>query len=423
VPVVAVTAFAHERDRERIRGSGCDACVTKPFDVSGLIEVIAQKIGNRAAESTNGGRADADDLPADAAPEPGAEGAEDEAADWRIADGFLASAAPPPEAAAATAPSEHGSPDATATVPPADGSPAAATDDAHPLLGGVALLFAFAFLGSALWPAWPRTGRDREVFHAEFPAAAFDLTVGSAVRYAGEEIGRVVRIAASPGAPPALHAVMELRRGMATAEPMVAHLRRENIVGKIHLDLRPATYAGAALKPLGDRSLGPILSVRSEMGRALADLPRFVARLAPLLDAGSELADRPDARVLSRSVAALGALAASLARTDKRLDVLLSDAEFALRALRGAAERIDAQADEAIALAETRSELRSAAGALARAAEALTGTIEEQRAPLRALGGQWREDISRLLSELRDLAGFLRQTAEAASEPAQAAAS
>ena len=45
IPVVAVTAFAMKGDEERIREGGCEAYLSKPISVVGLIETVRQFIG------------------------------------------------------------------------------------------------------------------------------------------------------------------------------------------------------------------------------------------------------------------------------------------------------------------------------------------------------------------------------------------
>jgi two-component system cell cycle response regulator DivK len=44
VPVVAVTAFALRNDEQRIRESGCDAFVAKPFAIQALLDIIDANI-------------------------------------------------------------------------------------------------------------------------------------------------------------------------------------------------------------------------------------------------------------------------------------------------------------------------------------------------------------------------------------------
>ena len=46
IPVIAVTAFAMKGDEERIREGGCEAYLSKPISVVGLIDTVRRFIGN-----------------------------------------------------------------------------------------------------------------------------------------------------------------------------------------------------------------------------------------------------------------------------------------------------------------------------------------------------------------------------------------
>jgi len=45
IPVIAVTAFAMKGDEERIREGGCEAYLSKPISVVGLIDTVRQFVG------------------------------------------------------------------------------------------------------------------------------------------------------------------------------------------------------------------------------------------------------------------------------------------------------------------------------------------------------------------------------------------
>ena len=44
IPVVAVTSYALEGDREKILGSGCDGYITKPISINGFLETVARHL-------------------------------------------------------------------------------------------------------------------------------------------------------------------------------------------------------------------------------------------------------------------------------------------------------------------------------------------------------------------------------------------
>ena len=42
IPIVALTAFAMEHDRQKVMDSGCDGYITKPYDIFDLLERIKE---------------------------------------------------------------------------------------------------------------------------------------------------------------------------------------------------------------------------------------------------------------------------------------------------------------------------------------------------------------------------------------------
>lgn len=45
IPILALTAFAMKGDKERIQAAGCDAYMSKPFDVKELRNTVAELLG------------------------------------------------------------------------------------------------------------------------------------------------------------------------------------------------------------------------------------------------------------------------------------------------------------------------------------------------------------------------------------------
>jgi len=456
VPVIAVSAFANEGEKERIRDSGCDACVTKPFSIDNLLDVIENNIrpdsDERIPQDKSTGlvaigedRNDTHEVESAAAEVArtevvaAAEPATKDAGRRRTAAKRLRAARKPPAdtVAATTGAAVHEVAPSSGLTPMSGGAmpgggktneghdARAAVEHAPPHAIGAALLFAVTFLGGALWPVPVRIGRGADLYLADFPGGAADLIVGSPVRYGGAEIGQVVRVESSGADRSILRAVLDIDRGATIYDDLVAHLRHEIIVGKAFIELRRPTYAGIALKSRVDRSIGPIRPVQAEMERAIADLPRLIARTASMIQVAASLTDEPDTRALSRSLGELGALATSMARTHERSDALLADGEIALGALRSAADKIEGMAGNLEAetkesprsardtfdkIGGTLGELNRATKALARGADNLSGLIAEHRAPIRELDARWREDVTALLSELRDVAAYLRQS-------------
>ncbi|MFQ6103640.1 MAG: response regulator [Candidatus Glassbacteria bacterium] len=52
IPIVALTAFAMEQDKQKVLDAGCDGYITKPYDIFDLLERIKEYLGNGG----NGGK-------------------------------------------------------------------------------------------------------------------------------------------------------------------------------------------------------------------------------------------------------------------------------------------------------------------------------------------------------------------------------
>jgi two-component system cell cycle response regulator DivK len=52
IPIVALTAFAMEHDRQKVMDAGCDGYITKPYDIFDLLERIKEYLKS----DSNGGK-------------------------------------------------------------------------------------------------------------------------------------------------------------------------------------------------------------------------------------------------------------------------------------------------------------------------------------------------------------------------------
>ena len=46
IPIVALTAFAMEQDRQKVMAAGCDGYITKPYDIFDLLDRIKEYLKN-----------------------------------------------------------------------------------------------------------------------------------------------------------------------------------------------------------------------------------------------------------------------------------------------------------------------------------------------------------------------------------------
>jgi two-component system cell cycle response regulator DivK len=438
-PIVAITAFALRADEARIRASGCDAYVTKPFSIKNLLGVIERHIEDdgktadddetppqppvaddvqksapsvETSEEDDSRRDDqasasseqtVDDRPPAAIENPADVDSE---SGWTIAETFSTSSEPPP------VPSE-----------PSDGSqqtsePVALTAAQSPLAGAT-LLFAIAFAANALWPTSLWRVRDTDLYLVDFPGGASGLTAGSDVRHAGVNIGQVMRVEVDERRPGAARVVLRIDSGAAIRDRAVAKVRQEHIIGSAYLDLRNRARASDILQRQMDPSAGTARAMSAHIHDAIEDLPRFLERAALMMEAVAQTAARPDLRALSRSLDELGILMAMLARNSDRIDELLADSEISLQSIRSAADRLRDIAHE-IEIKDAASPgspttldaLRAEGGVLERSLLDLHALAREVDGGLHEISRNGRAELMRLLEEARGLTGLLASIAE-----------
>jgi len=54
IPIVALSAYAMQEDRDKAMMAGCNAFVAKPFDIAELLRVVRSHLGEGASETSEG---------------------------------------------------------------------------------------------------------------------------------------------------------------------------------------------------------------------------------------------------------------------------------------------------------------------------------------------------------------------------------
>ncbi len=54
IPIVALSAYAMQEDRDKAIKAGCDAFVPKPFDIAELLRVVRNHLGEEAPDTSEG---------------------------------------------------------------------------------------------------------------------------------------------------------------------------------------------------------------------------------------------------------------------------------------------------------------------------------------------------------------------------------
>jgi len=395
VPIIAVTAFALKRDAQRVRDSGCDAYITKPFSIQTLLNVIDANIDHDADEDDElyddlevGPQADAARADGEAPPSvepaelvllekhngthvepeapseidiPPVEGErsapeEEPVREWTIAKSFDEPAEPKPDVVPTPATEEMQTrpvaeepvaAPGSATEPTVETARAERTYGIWPgllFVGWPALMFMGVLAAATLWPASYRGERTPNLYAVEFVDDVVDLSIGSPVRQLGTNVGKVARITVNPENQNRIQVVMELASDTPIKRDTTAILRHENLVGAAYVELSEGDPASPPLKTGPGQLIANIPVATSQTEPVVRDVSQLFARAALLVDAVAQVLDEDNARTLADSLDNMRAATEELAEASDKADGLIAESVSATVTLRETVQHIDALA-------------------------------------------------------------------------------
>jgi phospholipid/cholesterol/gamma-HCH transport system substrate-binding protein len=232
---------------------------------------------------------------------------------------------------------------------------------------GAFVLLVLAMAGTFIyWYTDSREHREYQRYEIYFDGSVSGLAEGSAVRYLGVDVGRVVRIRLDQRVADRVLALVDIDSTTPVSDRTLAQLSLQGVTGLLFIDLQQESAGGSNQKVLAavpGQEFPVIRSVRSNLDSFISTLPDLAARI-------KDLAGRADALLSDRNVAAVASLMSDLQRAGASLPAATRDAAALMAELR------TATAESRTVIAQVQQATRTAGPDLANAMERLRATTE-----------------------------------------------
>jgi phospholipid/cholesterol/gamma-HCH transport system substrate-binding protein len=248
------------------------------------------------------------------------------------------------------------------------------------------------------------------------------LSVDSAVRYRGVEVGRVKEIILDPDNPEEVRLGLDIVRGTPIKEDTLAVLETQGLTGITTVNLTGGSRDSPPLIVKANQKYPVIKSAPSlftrldnALSRVLADesFPTLLANLNGLVQDARGVVDAEARADLKRTLADLAKVTHTLAARQAQMDHSLVKADEALGRFASLGKNLDEELPEIIA--EAKASIRSFQNMnqeLARAGASFESALDSNRANLDQFTGQTLGEAGLVVSDFRQLTLTLQKLAE-----------
>lgn len=276
-----------------------------------------------------------------------------------------------------------------------------------------------ALLG-VLFVYWYSDTREHKVYQKYeiyFDGSVSGLERGSAVRYLGVGVGRVLQMGIDPRDPSRVQVIAGIDSSTPISSKTVAELQLQGVTGLLYIDLgrtRPNQQLTAAVPSLQY----PV--IRSATSR----FDVFLASLPDVLAAAGEVLDRAQRALSDQNIAALTSALHNIDQASTGLPQTLHDVNALVNELRGATQELTASAKGARQVVDAAGpqviaavqRVHEVADHLATATDQVEKLILENRQDLRAFTRDGLPELERLVREGRAAAQDIRELSSSLRE-------
>ena len=285
-------------------------------------------------------------------------------------------------------------------------------------VGAFVLLVLAGAVVALLWLARGEFNREATFYDIYFVGSVTGLTQGSAVRYNGIQVGRVVEIRIDPQNLSQVRATIEVDPTTTVNSDAVASLEIQGLTGTAFIEITGGSQNAAPVQRREGERYPVIASRPSGLQQVVTSAPEALARLIDVADRLAMVFDDKNRAALSETLENLRRLSAAVAGRAGDVDSALGDAAASMRELRGTVVDLHQLVAKGGEGRDALASIDSASHKLDRLAEHLDMLVQENRPPLREFGQNGLNQVSQLLVETRAvIANLNRITTEIQRDP------
>jgi phospholipid/cholesterol/gamma-HCH transport system substrate-binding protein len=285
---------------------------------------------------------------------------------------------------------------------------------------GVTLLVVVLWLGKGDY----RAAYDN--YYTYMRESVAGLSIDSAVRYNGVDVGRVRELIINPDNPEEVRLTLAILHGTPVKVDTAAVLVTQGLTGLTTVDLTGGTRDAPLLvaqtgQPFPVIKSKPSLYFRLEasVSRLLSDdaLPQLLADLDGLTRDARVVVDEQNRRALRKILGDLAKVTSTVAVHRAAIDRMLVTATQAMESFAHVGKKVEEQLPHMID--ETKStfhSLQKMTGDIARVGRLLEGALDDNRANIEQFTRQTLVDAGALVFELRELTATLQRVAKELDE-------
>ena len=259
------------------------------------------------------------------------------------------------------------------------------------------------------WYTDSREHRDFNRYEVYFDGTVSGLERGSAVRYLGVGVGRVVSMRIDPRESSRVMVVVDIDATTPVSQKTVAELSLQGVTGLLYIDLLEPRHEHNDLLEVPSFAYPVIQSRESRLQMFLQKLPELATRVGDVVERADRLLSDQNLAAFSNTLANVNQASSGLPQTLHSVNDLLTELHAATGQIAASAHDLRTILDTAGPDAEaTISRLHAVADNIAKASDLVDKIIADNRQDIRSFARDGLPELERFLREGRAAAEEIR---------------
>ncbi len=283
----------------------------------------------------------------------------------------------------------------------------------HILVGSMVLALLAGLLLFVVWLAG-LSNVQKQCFDIYFQQGVGGLNKGTNVSFSGVPVGQITKISLLPDRPEFVWVRIEVNSDTPVLQGTSAQIKTVGFTAPPEIQLDGAVRGAKALTQTGPQGCPVIPATSGGLGALLASAPELMERIQRLTERLTELVSDKNQNAISDILENVDKTTAVLAARAPDLADAIADARLAAHNAGLAAQNVARLADSTNKLVNEQGrpaaeDLRKTIASAQKAADNLNGMITDARPGIQNLTKSTLPEANRLVRDLRDLSGSLRQ--------------